>query len=275
MTLLEVVDRPSLWVPYYNVVVKNYGLNDSGLQVPFGDPNDEDSPTAPTKVTTRGAEQVDFTYTNSGRHLWATALTYEGPGQIPVLNFDQSTDWAESPDAPFWNDTAGSNEPSYCWALWVFVVAGASIHSLFTKTPSLGTAGTDWGLLLGSTEVFTGRIYDDSAAAFIGSLSSVLSGGWHYLVATKHDDAATSASVISYVDGEADRSDDADGTYVTQQDGTVVVRIGAESDGGFPNGQSIAGAGHGPIFKNVGAGAVWTPDEIRSVFQRQRVGLGV
>lgn len=275
MVTLDVVDRSSLWVPYYNAVDELLSVNSTGLLVPFGDRNHEDSPTAPTKVTTTGAQQVDFTFTNSGRHLWETALTYEGPGQIPMLHFDGSTDWMETPDAPHWNDTAGSSEPSYNLALWVFVIAGASQLGLFMKTPNPGTTGTDWAAFIDSSERFEFRVADDLNNAYIGSRTSVLSPGWHWLTVTKHDDGITAASIITYVDGEANRSDNIAGSYTDQQDGTTVVRIGAESDGGSPNNNPIAGGSHGPLFEPVGAGAVWTPEQIRTFYQRQRVGLGV
>ena len=94
-------------------------------------------------------------------------------------------------------------------------------------------------------------------------------------MSTKHDDAVTSASVITYVDGEADRADNTSGTYVAQEDGTTVVRIGAESDNGRPNNLPIAGACLGPVFRQVGTGAVRTPDVIRRDYQLGRAALGL
>lgn len=273
---VSAAQKQALWTPIYDSVdqILNITANGRALMVPIGDPAFEDSLTAPTKVTTRFSEAVDFTYTNSGRHLWATQLGYEGPGQIPVLYFDGVSDWLETPGdgagTEFWNDDADNlQEPSYCWAMWVYVIAGTTSHSLFMKTTTLGGNGQDWWVEVRSLERFRAAIVDDAAGGFIGSQTNVLSDGWHHLVATKHDDAATSSSVITYVDGAADRADQTAGSYTHQQDGTENVRIGAATAGGSPNGLPIAGGSHGPIFEPVGAGAVWTPDQIQALYQRQ------
>ncbi len=227
-------------------------------------------------VTTIGGQQVDFTYSQSQR-VWDfdTPPSYLGPTGIPIINFNQSDEWLETPDAAFWNDTAGSSEPSYYWSCWVFTVAGVAIHTLLSKSTSAGETGTDWMTIIQSNETYQCKIIDDSANAVIGSQSSALSDGWHYLAATKHDDSALSSSVITYVDGVADRSDFTEGTYVQQEDGTTVVRFGAESDGDSPLGLSVAGGPLGPMFIAVGANAVPTPDAILRDYQLGRAALGI
>ncbi len=77
---------------------------------------------------------------------------------------------------------------------------------------------------------------------------SVLSAAWHHLAFTKSTAAASSAFNI-YVDAvDADDADSESGTYVQQENGSTVVRIGAESDGGNPLGSPLAGADAGPMF---------------------------
>ena len=227
-------------------------------------------------VTTMWDQQVDFTYTNSGLPLWATQPNYLGATGIPILNFDQSTDWLESPDADFWDDSAATSEPSYCWAFWVLTVTGAISNTLWSKSSTNSGSGTSWITFYVSTERLACRIIDDSAGAFIGSQSTLgLADGWHHFAITKHDDGVDSASVITYVDGVADRTDSTFGTYVNQETSTTVVRIGAESDGGNPNGLSIAAGPLGPVFRQVGTGAVWTPDVILRDAQLGAAALGI
>lgn len=228
-------------------------------------------------TTTIGSEQVDFTYSQAQSVFdFDTPPSYLGPLGIPIINFNQNDEWLETPDAAFWNDTAGTNEPSYFWSLWVNVIAGAATNVLFSKSQSTGTIlGTDWILTLNSSEILVVKLFDDSADASIGSETSVLSDGWHQFAATKHDDGVNSASIITYVDGVADRADNTAGTYVNQEDGTEVVRIGAETDDGFPNGLSIAGGPLGPMFIPVGAGTVPTPDAILRDYQLGRAVLGI
>lgn len=266
--VVSIAAKQALWTPSYAAVERILDLTTAGLLVPIGDPNDE--PSDPTTVTTRGAEQVVFTYTNSGRHLWSTLLGYEGPGQVPVLYFDGSTDWLETPDAAFWNDSAGASEPSYFWSCWVNVVAGVAQNALWAKTNTFAGSGQDWGSVIFTDETFSLRIFDDSAGAFIGSTTGALGNGWHYLAITKHDDGVDSASVITYVDGVVDRADDTSGSYVQQEDGTGVVRIGSESDGGSQNSNSIAGGPLGPVFIPVGTGTVPTANQILALYQSGR-----
>ncbi len=227
-------------------------------------------------VTTMWDQQVDFTYSQSQR-VWdfdAPPSTL-GPTGIPLINFNQSDEWLETPDAAFWNDSAGASEPSYCWAFWVNIVAGVSAHVLFAKSPSAASNGSDWILFIDTDETFGIRIIDDSADAYIGSVTSALSDGLHHLAGTKHDDAVDSASILTYVDGVLDRSDDISGTYVNQEDGTQAVRIGANTAGTSPTGNSILGGPLGPVFRQVGTGAVWTPDAIRRDYQLGRAALGI
>ena len=265
-------EKQALWAPLYAATLDILGT--AALLVPMGDDNHQNG--ARTTVTTVGEEQVVFTYTKAV-DAFDSPPTFEGPAGIPVINFNQSDEWLETPDAAFWNDSAGSSEPSYYWSCWVNIIAGTSTNMLWTKTPNPGTAGTDWVMFITTAERVVMRIIDDSAAAYIGQLASnALPSAWHHIAVTKHDDSALSSSILLYVDGLLIvDSDDESGTYVAQEDGTTVVRIGAESDGGAPNGNPLAGGPLGPCFIPVGTGAVPTPDAILRLYQLGRAALGV
>lgn len=250
------------------------------LQVPMADQAHDTG----LVVTTIGTEQVAGTY-SAGLSVfdWAAPPSYLDPLGCPVINFDGVGNWVEFVDAPFWNDTAGSNESSYCWAMWVFVIPSSNFYVLFNKSNAVGTSGKDWMTLIGSDEKLVVRIWDDSANAYIGQVSNnALSDGWHHIAVTKADDNAggttdaMSNDVILYDNGAvlASTISKVD-TYVTQEGGTNVVRFGAETDGASPNGLSIAGAFAGPIFRAVGANAVWSPDTVKRLFQLQGAALGI
>lgn len=257
--------RAMLWTPGDTAYV----------QVPMADQSRDTG----LVVTTVGTEQVPFTYSNSLSVFdWATPPSYIGPLLCPVINFDGIGNWLSTADAPFWNDTAGSSEPSYCWAMWVFVVAGTSQQSLFFKTNVFSENGDDWGIALDSSERFQSKIIDASANGFIGSRTSALSEGLHHLVMTKADDNVSpglASDVISYVDGVVDRNDFTFGSYDNQQDGTREVRIGAETDGGSPLSSPMVGAFAGPIFRAVGPNDVWTLDTVKRLYQFQGAALGI
>ncbi len=229
-------------------------------------------------VTTLWDQQVDFTYSQSQRVFdFDTPPSYLGALGIPIIDFNMIDEWLETPDAASWNDSAGASEPSYCWAFWVQVVDTAVLQMVFSKTNSISSTGVDWAIFITSTEELTVRIFDDSANAYIGQQAdAAISEGLHHIAVTKHDDSALSSSIILYVDGELKASsDDESVTYVQQEDGTNAVRIGAGTFDGTPLGSGLAGGPLGPVFRQVGTGAVWTPDVIRRDYQIGRAALGI
>ena len=141
-----------------------------------------------------------------------------------------------------------------------------------SKTSSTGGGIGSWSAFItdSGTSLFGARIMDESVPAYISSFTSALPDGLHHLVMTKHDDSALASSIITYVDGKADRVDNIANTYVTQEAITDVVRIGAESDDSIPLGMPIVGGANGPIFQAIGAGAVWTPAQVSQLHEVQK-----
>lgn len=220
--------------------------NGKGLLVPLGD--SKHGALSGTTVKSIGAEQVTFALAGA-----ASFNVMDTPpkkiGIIPYLTPNQSDEWLETPDAAFWNDTAGASEPSYTWIAYVEVVAGAAIQAIWTKTSVLDETGQDWAMFLGADEKPVIRIVDDSAAAYIGQVhDAAVSAAWHQIAFTKTT-GTTSAILLSYLDGAliADTVSET-GAYVGQEDGTTVVRLGAESDGGSPLGSSITGCMFAPGY---------------------------
>ena len=203
--------------------------NGKGLLVPLGD--EKHGALSGNTVETIGAEQFVFTLAGAA-NFNAMDTPPKKIGIVPYLTPNGSDEWLETPNAAPWNDTAGVSEPSYTWIVWVRVAAGGT-RSLWTKTPTFATTGTDWTLYLDGSERPTISVFDDSADAYIGrSDASELSQLWHQLGFTKST-GTTSAAITIYLDGVAvDDTDVESGAYVNQENGTNVVRIGAQSDGG-------------------------------------------
>lgn len=238
--------------------------------VPMADDKFE-NPAHTTVLTTGGGalDGLPFTYAPGSRDDWAKPAYYlRNQHRLPIVPFDGTNNWLETPDADIWDDSAATSEPSYCWAVWVKVDSSKSAnHVLWTKSSNRSTSGQSWVNYLSSAEQFVARTIDDSAAAFIGSITSVLPNGWHWLVDTKNDDSIDNDSHNTYVDGVLNRSDSGAGTYVQQETSTRVVRIGALTNDVNANGLDMAGGSNGPIFQAIGTGAVWTPTQVDRLYE--------
>lgn len=212
--------------------------NGKGLLVPLGD--EKHGALSGNTVETIGAEQFVFTLAGAASFN-AMDTPPKKIGIVPYLTPNGSDEWLETPDAAPWNDTAGVSEPSYTWIIYVNVVAGAAIQVLWSKSPSVVTAaGTDWIWFITATERMNLRTFDDSVPARIGAVTTAALSGWHQLAYTKST-TADATSFTASVDGVAvANNDESDGAYAEQEDGTTVVRIGAESDGGSPLDSPIA-----------------------------------
>lgn len=278
---LTLDEREAKWADIY---VRNESLlsavgDTAYLQVPLADQNHME--TSDTIVRTIGTEQVAFTVSQS-KSLFGldTPVSYIGPWGIPVIPFNGSDVWLQAPNADFWKDdqSGGLQEPSFCFALWINVVGGASAQIIWAKSSAVGTGGDNWILYLQASERLAFRVIDSNANAYIGQLASAggaFTDGLHHIAVTKHDDSEASASIILYADGEVLTSaDNEDGTYADMQDDSTVVRIGAQSNGGSPLSSFLVGACLGPIIRAVGANAVWTPDVVRRLYQSGRALLG-
>lgn len=221
-------------------------LGPKATLVPIGD--ERYGALSGTTVKTLGDEQVTGTLASGNWNAMATPL--RGSALVPVWTPDGANDWIEFADADFWTDTADGtapNEPSYTFIVWVNVIAGGA-QRIWMKTAALGTTGTDWGFFLDSSERPNFLAHDDSANAFLGRRTGTALSGWHHIVVTKST-GTTNAAIDIYVDAVvADSANNSGGTYVAQENGSTVVRIGAETDGGNPLFSPLAGGPAGPLF---------------------------
>ena len=253
----------------YNARLDNAGPK--ALIVPIGDSYYGAMSGATVEVVGSQNGQTGGTGTLSSGNWNAMTTPLRDNQLIPIWRPD-GTEWIEFADAAFWNNTAGTSEPSYTWVLWVRVVAGAAVQILWAKTPNIGSStGTDWAVYISTTEQPAVVGIDDSAGARIGRFdSTAMTETLHHLAFTKSTGIIDSAFSI-YLDGvKVDSNDLTTGTYVTQEDGSTVVRIGAESDGGSPLASPLAGAHYGPLFD---PGQVWSLNKIKTDFRMGRAGI--
>jgi len=226
----------------YNRRIRNLGPK--ALIVPIGD--ERYGALSGSTLTTVGAQQVTGTLASGNWNAMATPL--RGGNRVPIWRPDGTNDWIEFADADFWTDDASNAEPSYTWIFWLRVVAGAAKQVIWGKTPALGTTGTDWAMWLTGAEKIIQQIWDDDANAYIGRFYNTALSGFVHIAITKSTGTTSAANKI-YVDGvQRDDGDSEAGTYVNQENGTTVVRLGAESDGGNPLSSYLAGADCGPLF---------------------------
>lgn len=266
----------AMWPAYYEARLRLAGA--TATIAPFGDPL-HGKPDAST-FTSVGDEQVVWTPTGGTLDTWDTPMDLRQDsswqGIIPILKFNGTDEWIETPDASFWNNTAdgtGPNEPSYTWTVWAKIVAGSSSQALFSKTSAIGTSGTDWITYVRSNESVAAISIDDSAGASIGRATGAQTVGvWLHLVITKATGVTNGAFVV-YVNGAAaDNGNTGSGSYTAQEDGITVVRIGAESDGGAPLVSTLAGGPLGPLFL---PGTVLSTDAILRDYELGRRALAL
>lgn len=218
------------------------------------------------------------TFTLAGAPL-AVPVAYEG--LTPVFKLDGSAEWWETPNIVdgFWlggaDDTA-PQEPAYTWMFWVKVVVGATEQTLMAKTAASAGTGTDWYLSISGAESARVRNFDDSANQYIGQLSSttLVAGIWVHVAITKLS-AASSDDYLIYENGVLVASNDDElvsgAGYTAQENGTAVVRIGSESDGGAPYASTFAGGALGPSFST----SVRSAEQVLNVYREQAPYLGI
>ena len=265
----------TLWGPLYEARLNLAGT--TATIAPFGDPL-HGQPDAST-FTSVGDEQVVWTWQAGSPDGWDTPLDLRQDsswqGIIPILKFNGTDEYITTPDAVFWNDTAASSEPSYTWIVWAKLIAGSGIQVLFTKSSVIGNSGQDWMIHIDGSEQFTCFIIDDSVGARIGRRNnSSIAGVWHQFAGTKST-GTTAAAINLYLDGaDIDTNNSNAGSYVNQEDGTGIIAIGSENDGGSMWTGSMAGGPLGPLFVPA-AGTVLTPDVIRRDYELGRKALGL
>ncbi len=242
-------------------------LGPTGIIIPMGDTADENGPR--TTVTTRGGEQVVFTYSEAVT-AFVTPPSTKGAVNIPVITFDGTDEEADSPDAAYWTRIDA------VWSIGAWVnLADATGSTMLSKFDTVGNT-REWIFWFNASDKLELRIYDeddaenDSISVIADSAQS--EGAWVFVVATV-DGASDESGLNVYVDGAAVAQTQADsGDFGSMRDKAGTVKLGfqnATPDNLF-DGQ-MAGGPLALFFTQKELSA----DEILRLHQLERVALSV
>ncbi len=270
------VDYQLLWATLYEHILGIAGMGEgqtpSGIIVPMGDARHENA--AATQVTVVGGSSAVFTYGPGARSAFATPMYYKGPGRIPVLTFDGSTEYLTSPDASFWSrdDSAGEG---FTFRVWATIPAVGDNDVLFSK--SNVNNESEWYVEVAATDSLRLVLRDKVAAVeclrrtdgdvdldvmtcFHGTYSGIGGG--------------TAGNGIKFYQNGAPMASGAvnDGAYVKMRDSIAAVYI-ARQEGATPRYHSgeIAGGPLGPMY----CYPELTPEQVKRQYDLEAGFLGV
>jgi len=269
-------DQRLLWSPIYESVLSILG--NTGLIIPMGDTNDENA--GRTTVTTRGEEQVVFTYSEAVT-AFDTIPSFLGPARVPLITFNASDEEADTPDAAFWSrdDAGGAN--GFSIGFWANVVDTAIERALLTKfDQTTGVELREWQFVVESSDSLLLELWDESVnvAPNRRSDAAIIMGTMTFFVATYDGTGgATAASGITlYQNGSVLASTpNEQATYVGMEDLATTVGLGAktQNNGVFTasyNG-SLTGGPLGPFW----APTELTADAVLRLYQLGRAVLDI
>ncbi len=272
----SLADQRMMLAPIYEAVLDILGT--TATLIPIGSTRDEAADF--TTVTTRGGEQVVFTYSEA-RTAFDTATSELGPARIPTVPFNGTDEEADTPDAAYWS-VDDSGDAGFSVGAWVNVTNTASARHILTKYDN-GEVIQEWQLSINASDGLRFLCRDDSAGLTVNraSDSAIAQGSWVFVTATYDGTGGTTAmnGVTLYMNGAAVASTATNnGSYGAMENGTSVVAIGGISTGSTlaePFVGSIAGGPLGPWFVTHDAAGIITADEVLRLYQIGRVGLGV
>ena len=199
---------------------------------------------------------------------------YIGPGEVPVLTFDGSADWAQSSDLNFFTAGGGS---ALSRIVWVWVASTSEGGMLISKFSSVQE--WDFRLNVSTLRPFF-RVFDDSASADVSRTGSsgIAAGSWHQVAVTWDGTASSTplagANMVFYVDGVAISTDaeSATGTYVDMENTSAAMAVAARATAADKYTGKMAFGPCGPII-----GRPWeaTAAEIAAIYRTQAAALGV
>ena len=266
--------RPSeeklLWAPLYEAVLTILGS--TGTIIPIGDDNHENA--GRTTVTTVGEEAAVFTYSEAVT-AFDVAPSLQGPGRIPIVEFNGTDEEADTPGAAFWSrdDAGGAN--GFSIGIWANVTNTALARCLMAKFDSTSSL-REWIFFIQADDTLRLFLFDESVDEDTNrdSDAAITMGSLRFFVAT-YDGAggATAANGITlYEDGAIIASTATNNaSYVGMEDLAGVVSLGRNIGGErfFPG--EMAGGPLAPFFVQTEL----TADAILRLYQLGRAALNV
>ena len=211
--------------------------------------------------------------------LSAMGITYEGPGEIPVVDFDGSSDYLRADDNAYWSrDDSGAAPVTF--TTWVNLDADTASPTTWSKW-NTATGREEYLLQVQEGPKYRLLVSDESSGArdirTVDSATGAV-GQWHMWVVTYDGtggaDPLGGSNCVIYHDGVAVASS-AEGSvsgYVAMENDIDRINFGATNTGGngFINGK-VAGGPCGPIFTHTEMSA----EEIAALYRIQAAALGV
>ena len=152
-----------------------------------------------------------------------------GPGMIPSIVLNGTSERATIPDANYWTDALAAQ--SYIWC--GFLTAGAAAQLAIAKSNGADATAREFEVGVNSDEKVFFTQWDETADATVTrtqDTASTLSLPHHFVVTMDNGADMTNATI--YVDGALVASTaSASGVFVTERDTAAVVSIGSDSAG--------------------------------------------
>lgn len=228
-------------------------LGSSAEIMSIGSPESE--PDDATTFRSHGTDAGDgsvFTYSES-RDDWDTTTTYTSFASIPVVTFNGSDEYANTPDANKWSFGDGSNDSPVSIGAWINF-GGSSNRAVLAKYESTGSA-QEWNTRLVSGDRFRFEMGDPSAGVFnVGAETNAAvgsAGEWIYVVATYDGSGGASAGdgITLYVNGTAVASTATNNaSYVATENAAGVMEVGQSDSAAWQFDGAMLGGPLGPFF---------------------------
>lgn len=264
-------EEKHLYAPLYESVLNILGS--TGVIIPIGDTNHENA--GRTTVTTVGEEAAVFTYPEAVSGF-DTIPSLLGPSRIPIVHFNGSDEYAESPDDGFWtrDDAGGAN--GFTIGVWANLTNITASRALLGKFDNDGDQEwllfANWGTDQMQLQIIDSTVgvicfREEDADAPLGTLT-------HWVVTYDGQGGALAADGIRiYRNGVLSASTATNnGSYVGMRNTALTVNVGRNvgTSGRYFLG-SMAGGPLAPFF----VPSELTADAVRRLFQLGRAALDV
>ena len=268
-------EKRLLWASLYAARLSLLGS--TAVLVPMGDARDEAADA--TTVTSRGEEQVVFTYSEA-RTAFDSPASFKGPGYIPLIPLNGTDEQLDTPDAAAFT-VIDSGNAGFTLEMWVNSTDNTDTQHLFGKFGG-SDAAREWLLFITAAGILTLEMKDPSVgvSATRTSDAAITQGSLIHIVVTYTGaGGATAANGITfYVNGAVVASTaNNNASYVAMEDTTAKPTIGSRSDEvatSFVTG-SMSGGPAGPIFLTHTSAGTPTADVAKRLYQMEREWLGV
>ena len=259
----------AMWGPIYEAVLNILGS--TGVVLPIGDPH-HGQPNAATFVTV-GEEQLTWTWSEPPASF-DTPLDLTDPdsfqGIIPILEFNDTDEEADCPDADYWTRGDGSNDSPFSVGAWVNL-SGAENGSLFGKW--ISGANAEWQFMFDGGRPRL-QLHDSSVDkhSYRTADAAITTGAWYHAIVTYDGTGgATAANGITvYVDGAPVASTTTnDAAYVAMENTATLMQL-ADVSGSWWGGK-VAGGPLGKFFTHKELSA----DEALRLYEIGRRALGL